>query len=134
MLERSLGACRQFGGHRWFLPKTLLISMVINLANVGQLIALSEGLGLGIPWLALAVIVPIIICISALPITPSGLGVRENLFVLMLAVPEINVPATGALSLSLLAFAGFLFWSLVGGVVYVTLKDREHLEQVASDK
>ena len=28
-----------------------------------------------------------IFCISALPITPSGLGVRENLFVLMLAVP-----------------------------------------------
>lgn len=134
MLERSLDACRQFGGHRWFLARTLLISMVINLANVGQLIALSEGLGLGIPWMALAVIVPIIICISALPITPSGLGVRENLFVLMLAVPEINVPATGALSLSLLAFAGFLFWSLVGGVVYVTLKDREHLEQVEREE
>jgi hypothetical protein len=68
--------------------------------------------------------------VSALPITPSGLGVRENLYVLMLAVPEINVSATRALSLSLLAYAGSLFWSLIGGVVYVSLKERHHLDEV----
>ena len=34
-----------------------------------------------VPPLALFLVVPMIICIAALPITPSGLGVRENLFV-----------------------------------------------------
>ena len=74
-----------------------------------------------------------IFCISALPITPSGLGVRENLFVLMLAVPEIGVPKTTALSLSLLAYAGSLFWSLVGGIVYLGLKKKQHLEEVTQE-
>src|SRR5262249_50371360 len=68
-----------------------------------------------------------------LPITPSGLGVRENLFVLMLAAPAIAVSETSALSLSLLAYAGSLFWSLVGGAVYVTLKERHHLAEVAKE-
>ncbi len=129
-LERSLDACRQFGRDKSFLMQAFLLSMVINVICVLQIVVLSQGMNVTIPPLALAVIVPIIICISALPITPSGLGVRENLFVLMLAVPEIGVVATKALSLSLLAFAGSLFWSLVGGAVYVSLKEREHLEEV----
>ena len=82
--------------------------------------------------LALFVIVPIIVCISALPITPSGLGLRENLYVLMLAVPEINADPTRALSLSLLAYAGSLVWSMIGGVVYLSRRDRDHLTEIAA--
>jgi uncharacterized membrane protein YbhN (UPF0104 family) len=47
-----------------------------------QVLVLAWGLKLDVAALPLFVIVPIIICISALPITPSGLGVRENLYVL----------------------------------------------------
>jgi uncharacterized protein (TIRG00374 family) len=132
-LERSLDACRQFGRDRGFLARAFLLSMAINLVCVLQAMTLAWGLGLRIPPVALGVIVPMIICISALPITPSGLGVRENLYVLMLAVPLIDVPAKAALALSLLTFAGSLFWSLVGGVVYLTLRDRRHLAEVAEE-
>ena len=76
----------------------------------------------------LLLIVPIILCISSLPITPNGLGVRENLFVLMLAV--IAVPSTAALSLSLLASAEGIFWSLIGGLVYMGLRENEPLSEV----
>ena len=130
LLERSLDSCRQFGRHRVFMLKAVGLSMALNAVCVLQVITLANGLNLVISPVNLFVIVPIIICISALPITPSGLGVRENLFVLMLAAPEINIPATSALSLSLLTYAGGLFWSLIGGAVYVGLKNREHLEEV----
>lgn len=130
LLERSLDACRQFGQERKFLFQATIISLALNVVCVLQAIALSKGLGLNISPLVLFVIVPIIICISALPITPAGLGVRENLFVLMLAVPEINVAATPALSFSLLTYAGSLFWSLVGGIVYLCLKEKQHLEEI----
>jgi hypothetical protein len=130
LLERSLDACRHFGKSKGFVLKTLGLSVMVNLACVLQLMVLSAGLGAPVSPLSWLVIVPMIFCISALPITPSGLGVRENLFVLMLAVPEIGVPKTSALSLSLLAYAGSLFWSLVGGIVYLGLKKKEHLEEV----
>ncbi len=132
LLERALEACRQFGRERFFLTRMLLISMVLNVFCVLQILVLAQGLHLQISPLALFVIVPIIVCISALPITPSGLGVRENLYVLMLAVPEINVDPTRALSLSLLAYAGSLFWSLVGGVVYLSRRERDHLVEIAA--
>ena len=128
-LERSLESCRQFGQEPFFLSRTLGVSMALNGVCVLQLLVLSRGLHLHISPIALFVIVPMIICVSAIPITPSGLGVRENLFVFMLGEPSLQVPASSALSLSLLAYAGSLFWSLVGGVVYATLKDRHHLHE-----
>ncbi len=129
LLERSLEACRRFGRARAFLWRAFGLSMILNAACVLQVWSLARGLDLAIDPVALFVIVPVIICIAALPITPSGLGVRENLYVWMLAVPEINVPATQALSLSLLAYAGSLCWSLVGGLVYATFRDRHHLTE-----
>lgn len=131
LLERALKACRHFGRDKAFLLRAVAVSMVLNVFCVLQIMVLAWGLGLRIPPLALFVIVPVIVCISALPITPSGLGVRENLYVLMLAVPEINVDPTRALSISLLAYAGSLFWSLIGGIVYLTRRERDHLAEIA---
>jgi hypothetical protein len=130
LLERALEACRHFGRDRLFLTKVLAVSMALNVCCVLHIVALAAGLRLNIDPLALFVIVPVIVCISALPITPSGLGVRENLYVLMLAVPEISVSPASALSLSLVAYAGFLVWSVVGGAVYLTRKERDHLAEI----
>ena len=133
-LERSLDSCREFGREPFFITRTLAVSMLLNTVCVLQVLVLAWGLDLKIPPLVLFLTVPVIICISALPITPSGLGVRENLFVFMLAESSIGVPATSALSLSLLAYAGSLFWSLVGGLVYALLKQRHHLAEAELEK
>ena len=132
LLERALDASRQFGRERLVLLRLLGISMILNVFCVLQILVLAKGLHLSIPPLALFVIVPIVVCISALPITPSGLGLRENLYVLMLSAPEIHVDPTRALSLSLLAYAGSLFWSVVGGLVYLSRRDRDHLAEIAA--
>ena len=129
-LERSLDSCRHFGKSKGFWPRALVLSLLINVVCVLQMAVLSAGLHAPVSFLAWLVIVPMIFCISALPITPSGLGVRENLFVLMLAVPEIGLPRPTALSLSLLAYAGSLFWSLIGGLVDMGMKKTQHLEEV----
>jgi hypothetical protein len=120
--ERALDAMRGLGAQPALIARMLGISMLLNLACVLQFWALAVGLELAIRPVILLAIVPMIICLSALPITPSGLGVRENLYVIALAAPAIGIPATRALSLSLLAYAGSLFWSLVGGLVYVRFR------------
>lgn len=127
-LERTLDSCKLFGQSRWFVAKSLIISMLLNAACVAQFIVLAQGMNIPVSPTVMFVAVPIVICISALPITPNGLGIRENLFVQMLAV--IKVDPTAALSLSLLAYAGSLFWSLVGGLVYLTMKDRQNIAQI----
>jgi glycosyltransferase 2 family protein len=128
-LERSLESCREFGRQPFFLTRTLGVSMALNTFCVLQVMVLCWGLQIKVPPLVLFLIVPIIICISAIPITPSGLGVRENLFVFLLADPTLQVPPTLALAVSLLAYGGSLFWSIVGGIVYVTFRERHHLSE-----
>jgi glycosyltransferase 2 family protein len=131
LLERSLDSCRQFGKEQKFLVKAVALSLISNIVLVLQIAVLGGGLDLGISFTALLMIVPIISCISALPITPNGLGVREGLFVVMLGV--LLVPKPAALSVSLLASAEGLFWSLVGGMVYMGLREKEHLSEVTDD-
>jgi len=63
-------------------------------------------------------IFPIINGIAAIPVTPGGLGTREYTTKLMMGLPEFNVPATRAITLSLLLYLTTMFWSLVGGAVY----------------
>src|SRR5207247_9377797 len=66
-LERSLDSCRQFGRERFFIGRTLAVSMLLNTVCVLQVLVLSWGLGLKVPTLVLFLTVPVIICISALP-------------------------------------------------------------------
>lgn len=126
-LENTLDSCRLFGRTPFFVTRSLSVSMLLNVACVGQFIVIAQGMGLSISPALMLVAVPVVICISALPVTPNGLGLRENLFVQMLAM--IGVDPTSALSLSLLAYAGSVSWSLVGGVVYLALRGKHHLAE-----
>ncbi len=130
-LESTLDSCRQFGRSPGFVAKSLAVSMLLNAACVAQFHVLGLGLGLVIDPVVMLVAVPMVICISALPITPNGLGVRENLFVQMLAA--IGVVSASALSLAVLAYAGSLLWSLVGGLVYLGMKERREFAALNSE-
>lgn len=133
-IERLLDACRAYGKAPSALRTAFFFSMVANVLCVTQFWILAQGLKLEVSFLELCLIVPTIVCIAAIPIAPSGIGVRENLFVQMLAIPAIAAPATPALSLSLLALAGSLFWSLVGGVVYMMFRQKHHLAEKELEK
>jgi glycosyltransferase 2 family protein len=130
MIERVINACGSLGKRPAALMKCVVLSLWINLVCVLQIAALIRGFDISPPMIPLMAIVPTIICISAIPVTPSGLGVRENLYVLMLASPGLGIPATTALSVSLLAYAGSLIWSALGGLVYLTFRDKHHLKEL----
>ncbi len=130
-LVRCIEACRSYGEKPSFLPRVLGWSMLLNFACVMQILALGLGLGLdmGSHLLVIMLIVPAVICISALPITPSGIGIRENLYVALLSSTAIGIDQKAALSLSILAFAGSLLWSLVGGIVYFFFRSKNTLDR-----
>ena len=118
-LERGLASFRTVGRSPLVLAKTLVISVVLTFACVVQLLTLVWGYGLEVPWTPMLLVVPAVICISALPITPNGLGVRDNLYLYLLSLPEIGVAPNTAVAISLVAYAGSLVWSALGGVLYV---------------
>jgi uncharacterized protein (TIRG00374 family) len=132
VLERALDACRGYGRDRTFLLRVLGVSTLLNIVCVLHFMSLAWGFHLRISPIKLGLVVPMVTSIASLPIgPPGGLGAREGLYVLMLNAPQIAVPATQALVLSLIGYAGSLFWSAIGGVVYATNKAKDHLEEIA---
>ena len=61
---------------------------------------------------------PVIDGLSAIPVSVSGLGVREKLFEVLLA-DLAGVPKAVAVSASLTGFLLHVCWSLVGGVLFL---------------
>ena len=133
VLERSLEAFREFGRNRRFWWEIIPVAILGNVIIIFHFISLTWGFRLHVSPTALAEIVPTVTSISALPITPSGLGVRENLYVLMLSAPSVNVEASTALLLSLIGYATSLAWSLIGGLVYITQRDKQHLQEIEQE-
>jgi hypothetical protein len=81
--------------------------------------AIARALHYSLPIILLAGITAIIYVLISIPVSVSGLGVRESLFILFLGLPNLGVPAAGAFAISLLGFCITLFWSLAGGLVYL---------------
>lgn len=119
VLERGLEACRTLGRDRALLVRTLALSAILTMICIFQLQTLVRGYGGTAPLLPLFFIVPAVICLSALPITPNGLGVRDNLYLYLLSLPEIGISPNTAVAISLVAYAGSLVWSALGGILYV---------------
>jgi len=133
MIEKLRDSFLVYGKHKKALLTTFLLSLLIHFVAICHVKTVAWGMDSAVTFLQLVTIVPIISCFIVLPIAPSGLGVRENLFVYMLKAPEIGDLPSEALALSLLCFAGSLFWSLVGGVVYLTFRSKHHLEEIAHE-
>lgn len=132
-LERSIEAFREFGRDKTFFLRVLPVSMLANILCVVLVLFLVWGFGLNAPFGSLALAVLVATCISSLPITPSGLGVRENLYVMFLAAPPIGIKPAEGLLISLVGYSTSLFWSMIGGLVYMLVKDREHLTEIEEE-
>ena len=132
-LERSIEAFREFGRDKTFFLRVLPVSLAANGLCVVLVMFLVWGFGLTAPIDALALAVLVATCISSLPITPSGLGVRENLYVMFLAAAPIGIGPAEGLLISLVGYSTSLFWSMIGGLVYLVVRDKEHLKEIQEE-
>jgi len=122
-LYESVTACglKAIGG-------ALAISFVFNvlLIAVNYLIALS--LGVNIPIWYFFLFIPLISFLLVLPISLSGLGVREGGYVYLFAQAGVSAPL--ALAMSLLFYALNVATGLIGGVLYALEGARGYVEDI----
>ena len=76
--------------------------------------AFSAGLGL----VSIFCVMPVVSTVTALPISLGGAGLREGLFITLLGA-LYQTPKEIAMSISISGFLILVFWSLVGGLVYL---------------
>ena len=93
----------------------LVLGFAFQLLTLAAIWALSEMLGLDLEPALIAVVVPLVLIATALPISIGGFGVREGSYVALLA--DAGVSAGDATLLSLLSAAAMALASLPGGLV-----------------
>ncbi len=99
------------------LASAFALSAIIQSMNFFMVIMLAWRMNLPVSLLQLAVFLPIVITVSSLPISISGIGVREGAFVILLGL--ISVSPEAATSLSLSWFFSVVIGSLPGLAFYV---------------
>lgn len=102
-LEDIYGYLYSYRRKSGVILKTFLLSVAIQLAMILSVYIIALGLGQKIPVLPLLVFFPIIVTVSTIPISISGLGIREAAFVLLLGMLGVTPDAATAIS-----FAWFL--------------------------
>jgi uncharacterized protein (TIRG00374 family) len=99
------------------MNRALGISLLFNFILISHVAVLALGLGIRVsPWY-FVLFVPLISFSLVLPVSISGLGVRETTFVLLFGQAGVGQPQ--ALALSLAFYGVTVATGLVGGVLYV---------------
>ncbi len=118
-LRRMLEAYRAYASHPGVLVKSVLLSFCVHTGSMLGIVCIGKGLGITAARVSdYFLYLPIINTVTALPISISGLGVREGMYTLMFG--EVGVTASQAVALSLLGFLAGLVWSIVGSGFYLT--------------
>jgi uncharacterized membrane protein YbhN (UPF0104 family) len=121
----SIATALDLHRRRWrFAFYALLASFAFSATYYLTFHAGLRSLGSDIPATTVMAVMPIVDVIAALPISVSGLGVREQAFDFLLHLLT-GIETSQAVAASLIGFLFQLFWGLVGGLVFLTARSRK---------
>jgi uncharacterized protein (TIRG00374 family) len=104
------------------LRKALLLSLIFHLLTIVNTAAVAYAVGwTDIPWRGLLVVVPLILLVGAVPISPQGLGIQEGAFVFFLH--SVGATTGQALAIALVLRAKSYLLALCGALVWWVRKD-----------
>ena len=113
-VEDDLGP---FWSDRRMLAAASAVSLVFHLLQIFIQWIVSRSLGLNVPFSYICVFHPLVSALSAIPISLSGIGLREGGYVLFLT--QIGIDRASAVAYGSLWFVVLVVNSLIGGVVFL---------------
>jgi len=99
------------------LGLTLLYSVILQFLFVVVAAVVGTSLGIESPFVNYLAISPLIGLVSAIPVTPGGMGVREGLSALLWST--LGVSMDKAILLAFLPFVFLVLWGLPGGLLFL---------------
>ena len=115
--SRLYRAFRLYGSHRRALIKAGVLSFILQSLGVLGYYLLGRALNVSISPLYFFLFIPLVTAASMLPITFSGLGVREGASLVLFS--QVGVPAATAISLGLSWWLTVTLLSLLGTPLWV---------------
>jgi uncharacterized membrane protein YbhN (UPF0104 family) len=123
----KLGDFAVYWSHPRRMALVLVISFCFQIINIMVFSLIGISLNLDVPLGYYFVIVPLVDLVSILPISISGIGVREGSYVGLLYLA--GVETSQGLAFGLLGFLVVLAASLLGGIIYVSGNYPIHLKR-----
>lgn len=117
IIKRTLISIFLYRRKTGILFKTFLLSLAMHLLVILECYCLGRSFQIHLGLIAYLTVIPMIMAIAALPITPGGLGIREGLAVALFGTLGIGI--TQSLPLSLMLYLISVVWSLFGGMIFL---------------
>lgn len=109
---------------RDLLIRTGLLSILFHLLTVVNTAVVAYAVGWElIPWADLLVVVPLILLVGAIPVSPQGLGIQEGAFLFFLH--SVGATSEQAVAVALTLRAKSYVLAAVGGCVWLGLRREE---------
>lgn len=106
--------------NKGILLYAFITSLGAGMCNIFVFYLIGVSIGGSVSFVYFVFFIPIIIIVSYLPISYSGLGVREASFVLLFT--HVGLAANQALAISLMYFSLLMILGIFGGVIYLVTK------------
>lgn len=113
------------------LVKIFACSVVVQAGVILGYYVLGTGLGIQVPLGYYFLFIPLTTAISMLPISLSGLGLREGAFVFLFTM--VGATKEQALALSLMWFATAALVSIIGGIEYIRMGGKKVMSGEAAE-
>jgi glycosyltransferase 2 family protein len=105
-----------FQGKTGMLRKALGLSLLLQANVIIYYYLIARALNFLIPLYAFFVIIPLALLLMVIPISINAIGIRENIFILFLAVYGVSRPE--AVAFAWIAYGLLILQGVVGGIVY----------------
>src|SRR3990170_8967752 len=132
-IESFYNAIMLYKGEPVVLLKAFGVSFIIQFMSITIFYLISKGLDMTVSIGYFFLFVPIAVTISMIPISLSGLGLREGAFVYLFT--KVGATDAQALSISLSIFGVMVMLGLIGGIEYMRLgsvKDSSGVRELKS--
>jgi hypothetical protein len=113
MLEHLLSIRK----NKKIIVASLLLSLLLQINVVIYYFLISSGIGLSVSVNEFFVIVPVTVFTMMLPVSINGVGLRENIFVLVLSA--YNVSKYNSIAMAWIDYGMIVLLGIIGGIVYM---------------
>lgn len=114
------------------LFKTFSLSYLFHFVTVINVLTVAYAIGwFEVPIMELFVILPVVLLIGAIPITPSGLGLQEGAFFFTLT--KIGATNEQALAIAVILRLKTYVLAAMGGIFFLLQKKASHSKQVPAE-
>ena len=118
LLYRTYFVISGYREQKQLLLKILPLALLTSAFRITIDYFVARSLGLSIPAQYFFIFVPLISIAAVIPVSISGIGVREGTYVGLFST--VGVKTAEAFSISILAFSTGILFALIGAVIYIT--------------